>query len=326
MANPPLRVAVAGLGFMGATHIRAWYKVPGAQLTAIVSGDPRRLGGDLSEVGGNLESGSTQFDFSEAKRFRILSEALSDPEIDAIDLCLPTHLHAEAGISCLKAGKHVFIEKPLARTSEEAYQLLKQAERSKRVLMAGHVLRFFPEWQELSNLLRKSPMKLASFRRNCARPSWSTWLQDEKLSGGAPLDLLIHDADFVIHCFGIPERVSAVGFVSQNLKTDWLSAHCSFQDGNIATISGGWHPAPDYPFSMQFSAITPERSLEYDSLTAPASSSDPWVSQLQHFADSARLGKPPSLIVPLEGARAVRLVEIMVKSRNRNGEPLPWTD
>ena len=338
---PPLRIAVAGLGFMGATHIRAWYNVAGAELTAVISANPLKLAGDLSTTGGNMAPSAAQFNFQQVKRFSTLAQALADPEIDAVDLCLPTHLHAEAGLAALRAGKHVLLEKPLARTSAEARQLVAEATESGLTLMAGHVLRFFPEWQELSRQLAHSKVQLGSFRRNCARPSWSPWLADPAQSGGAPLDLLIHDADFILHCFGHPETISAQGHLNPAAGIDWISATSSFRNGNTANITGGWHPSSSYPFSMEFNAITDSGTLDWSSTGRPLTSfrkdmppeiialpldPDPWRDQLQYFSDCARSNTPPTLCPPSESANAVRFVEIMVESRNRKGEPLPWTN
>jgi predicted dehydrogenase len=336
-----LRVAVVGLGFMGATHLRAWYGVAGAELTAVISADPRKLAGDLSTTGGNLEPAAAQFDFQQVKRFSTLADALADPAIDAVDLCLPTHLHAEAGLAALRAGKHVLLEKPLARTSQQARELVAEATKTGCLLMAGHVLRFFPEYQEISRQVADSKIQLGSFRRNCARPSWSPWLADPALSGGAPLDLLIHDADFVLHTFGYPETVSAQGHVDHVAGIDWLSATSSFRNGKIANITGGWHPSSVYPFSMEFNVITEHGTIDWSSAGRPLTSfrtnappeiialpeaPDPWRDQLQYFADCALAHAPPALCPPSESADAVRFVEIMVESRNRKGELLPWTN
>lgn len=345
MPASPLRVAVAGLGFMGRTHLRAWYNVTGAELVAVISSNPRKLAGDLSETGGNLQPADSQFNFTSLKQYNHLAEALADPEIDAVDLCLPTHLHAEAGLASLRAGKHVLMEKPLARTSAEAFALVEEAQNSRRTLMAGHVLRFFPEWQELSRLLAGSKTKLGSFRRNCASPSWSPWLADASKSGGAPLDLLIHDADFVLKCFGEPQTIAAQGFSDPALGIDWISAHSSFRNSGPVEIAGGWHPASNYPFSMEFNLITESGTLDWSSAGSSAgrpltlfrkneipfpiplpAAPDPWVAQLQYFADCARAGQEPTLCLPAESAKAVRFVEIMIESRKRNGEPLAWTN
>jgi len=326
---------------MGATHVRAWYKVIGAELAAVVSTDPRKLAGDLSQTGGNLTTAPQPFDFQTVKRYSHLSEALADPDIDAVDLCLPTHVHAEAGLAALRAGKHVLLEKPLARTSAEAYTLVKESVKSGRTLMAGHVLRFFSEWQELARQLQTSSLKIGSFRRNCARPSWSPWLSDPAQSGGAALDLLIHDADFVLHCFGLPDSISAVGLTEPDQGIDWLTCHSTFPDSGPVDITGGWHPSPDYPFSMEFNVITEDATLDWSSNGRPLTSfrknhdplvltlpeaPDPWVAQLQYFAECAISNTPPVQCLPAESAQAVRFVEIMIESRKRNGEPQPWTE
>src|SRR6266849_2489920 len=110
-----MRLAVVGLGFMGTTHLRA-ILAGGAELHAVVSASERKLSGDLSGTGGNLVSGGDddRFDFSGVKKYRDLSAALNDPEIEAVDLCLPTDLHESAAIEALRHGKHVLVEKPMA--------------------------------------------------------------------------------------------------------------------------------------------------------------------------------------------------------------------
>jgi len=338
MNSPPLKIAVAGLGFMGATHIRAWYSVAGASLAAVVSGNPAKLAGDLRDTGGNLAQQSQLFDFSQVKRYTSIPEALADPAIDAVDLCLPTHLHAPVGLAALRAGKHVLVEKPLALSSAEADTLVEESRVSGRTLMAGHILRFMPAYQQLAALARTSEIKLASFRRKCAAPSWSPWLTDTARSGGAPLDLLIHDADFALSLFGNPEWVSATGYSAPALGIDWLTARCSFRKTGPVDISGGWLHPNSYPFSMEFTAVTDEETLDYSSAGRPLTSfrksgdavpvslpeGDPWADQLAYFTNCVRTGAAPDLCPPAQSAAAVRFAEIMKQSRERNGERISW--
>src|SRR6266404_7829323 len=135
-----MNVAVAGLGFMGATHLKAWKQVSGAHVTAVVSSDARKLTGDLTDVRGNLGGTGEVMDFSGMQKYPSLEAALGDPEIDAVDICLPTNQHGQAAIAALRAGKHVLIEKPMATDEAEAQALLNEARRSGRTLMVGHVL------------------------------------------------------------------------------------------------------------------------------------------------------------------------------------------
>ncbi len=102
-----INVAVIGLGFMGATHLKAWRNVPAARLHAVVDADPRRLTGDLSSVGGNLTTTDARYDFSGVRAYTTLEEALADPQVDAVDICLPTDQHAVTVTAALRAGKHV---------------------------------------------------------------------------------------------------------------------------------------------------------------------------------------------------------------------------
>src|SRR5208283_842659 len=98
-----MRLAVVGLGFMGGVHIKALASVEGVELEAVVS---RR---------------ATEFS---AKHYTTLEEALGDPEIDAVDLCLPTDMHESATVAALAAGKHVLVEKPMALSVESCRRMI----------------------------------------------------------------------------------------------------------------------------------------------------------------------------------------------------------
>ena len=109
-----LNVALAGLGFMGTTHLKAWKQVPGVRVMAVTDADPKRRAGDLTSAGGNFGGPGEVMDFSNVKQYPTLKELLADPEIDAVDICLPTDEHGKAGLAVLRAGKHALIEKPMA--------------------------------------------------------------------------------------------------------------------------------------------------------------------------------------------------------------------
>src|SRR5271156_2172658 len=170
-----MRLAVAGLGFMGSTHIRALQSIPDAELVAVCSSDEKKLAGDLSAVQGNLGGPGERSDFSGVAKYRDVRQMLEDPSLDAVDLCLPTHLHAPVAMLALEAGKHVLVEKPMALDTESARQMIRASEKHKRVLMVAQVLRFFPMYQVLKKTLARDSMGLmrsAIFRRRCAAPAW----------------------------------------------------------------------------------------------------------------------------------------------------------
>src|SRR5215813_9855257 len=140
-----MKTAVLGLGFMGSMHVRALAAVPDAELAAVYSADPKKLSGDLTDIQGNLGGPGQKFDFSRLKPYRNISDLLSDPEIEAVDLCLPTYLHEDVAVAALRAGKHVLLEKPMALDGAASRRIIAAAESANRIVMCAQVLRFFPE-------------------------------------------------------------------------------------------------------------------------------------------------------------------------------------
>jgi predicted dehydrogenase len=330
----PLNIAVVGLGFMGVTHLKAWRQIPSVRLHAVVDADVRKLTGDLSAVAGNLGSGGEQFDFSHVRGYRLLDEALADPAIDAVDICLPTDEHAPAATAALRAGKHVLTEKPIALDAATAETLIREAERSGRLLMAAHVLRFFPAYEALAESLRAgSPVRSALFRRRCAAPVWSPWLKDPARSGGGIMDLLIHDADFCISLWGMPEAVHARGYRDLTRGIDVIHADLVYPDLGPVVITGGWHHPGHYPFSMEFTVTTDAATVDWagktndfrvypaegDPRSVPLPEKDPFAAELAYFADCAVRNLTPDRCPPAQSAQAVALIETMLQSRDREG-------
>lgn len=330
----PLNIAVVGLGFMGVTHLKAWRQIPSVRLHAVVDADPRKLTGDLSAIGGNLGSTGEQFDFSGVCGYARLEEALADPAIDAVDICLPTDEHAPAATAALRAGKHVLSEKPVALDSATAAALIGEAERSGRLLMAAHVLRFFPAYETLAESLRNgSPVRSALFRRRCAAPVWSAWLKDPARSGGGIMDLLIHDADFCISLWGMPEAVRARGYRDLTRGIDVIHADLIYPNRGPVIITGGWHHPGHYPFSMEFTVTTDAATFDWagpsgDFRVYPAEGEarsvslpekDAFAAELAYFADCAIGNLPPDRCPPVQSAQAVALIETILQSRDREG-------
>src|SRR5208283_1915695 len=175
---------------------------------------------------------------------------LKDCAVEAVDICLPTYLHVEATVLALEAGKHVLVEKPMALDAAQCDAIMDAASRSKQVLMVAQVLRFWPEYVTLRKFLqsnRGERVREAAFFRHCGVPDWSAWLSDESRSGGAILDLLVHDIDQALHLFGLPDSIAA----SSLGPVDTLDASLHYRDGATVSIQGGWYPAGE-PFAMGF--------------------------------------------------------------------------
>jgi predicted dehydrogenase len=261
-----------------------------------------------------------------------------------VDICLPTDRHAPAATSALRAGKHVLLEKPVALNVAAADALIKEAARSGRILMGAHVLRFFPAYRKLAQLIRQgAPARSALFRRKCAAPAWSPWLIDPARSGGGIMDLLIHDADYCISLWGKPASVHARGYRDLSRGIDVIHAELTWPGLGPVIISGGWHQSGSldnpYPFSMEFSVVSEAATLEWSSVTEdfrqyssgsqslkgytqslPLEEEDAFVAQLSYFAACVKAGAQPELCPPAQSAMAVALIGKMVESRENNGK------
>src|SRR3954464_14010923 len=109
-----VRIGIVGLGFMGMIHYLAARKLKGARVTAVCSRDPKKLAGDWRSIRGNFGPPGQMMDLSKVKKYDQIDALLNDPDIDLVDVCNPTHLHAETALAALKAGKHVLVEKAIA--------------------------------------------------------------------------------------------------------------------------------------------------------------------------------------------------------------------
>ena len=215
--NRPVRVGVIGCGFMGLTHLKAYRQVPGAEIAAICDAFRLPPNGDFGAIAGNLGDGQAlKLDMSVVKGFSDYREMLADPSIDLVDICVHTQLHPEIAIAALAAGKSVVCEKPMARTSAEARAMVQAAAGSRGFLLPAMCIRFWPEWAWLKQAIAAGTygrVLAARFRRVAEPPGWSKGVfLDGAKSGGALLDLHIHDTDFVQHCFGRPLSVFSTGY------------------------------------------------------------------------------------------------------------------
>ena len=332
-----MRIAVLGLGFMGSTHLKALRSIPGAELAAVYSGDPVKLSGDLSSIQGNIGGPGEKLDFTGVAKYTSIPDLLADSSIDAVDICLPTNLHAEVAIQALRSGKHVLLEKPMALDMAEARRVLAAAAEHKRVLMTAQVLRFFPMYRALRETLSSGvlgPVRAASFRRRCAAPGWSRWLADPELSGGGVFDLLIHDVDMCLHLFGKPESVCATGYEAMASGIDVITADLFYPGQFVVTVAGGWHHPKAFPFSMEYTVVSDGGTIDYSSSGTPPTlyrmngekellpmtEIDGYAAEIAYFLECCRSGNSPELCPPAESAEAVAVTRLVLEAREKKGE------
>ncbi len=209
-----IHVGIAGVGFMGWIHWLAYRASRGIRVAAIATRDPKRRAGDWRGIQGNFGPPGEQVDLSGVRACERLEELLRDPSIDLVDLCLPPHLHAEATLQALAAGKHVFVEKPMALTTEDCDRMVEAARKAGKQLLVGHVLPFFPEYAEARRLIeegRHGKVLGGSFKRVISDPAWLKDFYDPGKIGGPLVDLHVHDAHLIRLLFGMPTSVTSQG-------------------------------------------------------------------------------------------------------------------
>src|SRR5262245_20812126 len=171
-----IQIGIVGLGFMAATHIRACRQVEGARIAGLCNPSGRHLDGDFTNVAGNVgATDPVKLDMTGVKATRDFAELLADPGIHAIDICAPTQAHASLAVAALKAGKHVLCEKPLARTTTAAREIIEASGQAKSIFMPAMCLRFWPEWAWLQQAIveqRYGRVLAARFRRVAEPPGW----------------------------------------------------------------------------------------------------------------------------------------------------------
>jgi predicted dehydrogenase len=322
---------------MGSAHLQALARVSDAQVTAVMSRNEKRLAGDLSDTGGNLDIAGARMDFSAYRKYRSVGEILADDSIDAVDICVPTYLHEEIAIAALRRGKHVLVEKPMALDGDSADRMAEEAETQQRVVMVAQVLRFFPAYTSLAALVSSGQLgtiRSAIFRRRTAVPAWGEWEFDRNKSGGGVYDLLIHDVDIALHLFGVPDAISANGHEDLRGGVDAITAQFHYAGIDSVTITGGWHHRGAYPFAMEYTVLADNGVVEFSSAGRPATvywkderseplpapDVDPYAEEIRYFVECCRTGQHPDRCSPRDSALAVRVAKAMVEARAAKGD------
>ena len=235
-----VNVGIVGVGFMGMIHYLSYGAVRGVKVKALCENtQTHRLSGDWRDIKGNFGPPGAMMDLSAVDTYTDLDEMLADPAIDVVDICLPPGLHAPMAVKALKAGKHVFCEKPMSLTTAGCKQMVTAAEKADKLLMIGHVLPFFPEYAKARQLIgsgRYGKLLGGSFKRVISDPLWLPDFYKPDRIGGPMLDLHIHDAHFIRLLFGMPAGVSSVGRLRGEVL-EYFQSQFSFADPSLVVTA-----------------------------------------------------------------------------------------
>lgn len=234
-----LRIGIAGLGFMGMIHYLAYSKVRPAKVFAIATRNKRRLNGDWRDIKGNFGPAGKHTELSGIKRYSNVWDMVVDPELDAIDICLPPALHPDVAIAALKAGKHVFCEKPIALRVDQANLMIRAAEAAEKQLLVGHVLPFAKEYAFALSAARMGKLGRllgGHFKRVISDPVWLKHFYDPECVGGPMVDLHVHDAHFIRILFGLPHAVHTTGRMRGQV-VEFASTQFQYDDPKLVVSS-----------------------------------------------------------------------------------------
>lgn len=265
-----IRVGLCGFGGLGRVHANTLSRLDDVRVVAVCDQRAEQLA--AQEVTTNLPGKAARFDIRTAATYTDFGTMLRKEQLDAVVTALPTNLHADYAIRAMKAGCHVFSEKPMALTVAECDRMLRARDRYKRELMIGQCLRFWPEYEALAEAVRSGAhgrLLSLSMERIGGYSQWSAdnWFNDAKRSGSAILDLHLHDVDWALHALGRPASIFAAGRVGRTGGIDDVTAVWQYTDGPVVTMRGSWMHAA---FTMNFRALFERSALEYGIPPQPA--------------------------------------------------------
>jgi len=331
-SSQSVRWGVIGVGWFGEIHAETLSRMPGIDLAALSTRTPSRL----EEVAARLDVTGRHSDY------RAL---LDDPTIDAVSVTTHVDDHAQITIDALDAGKHVLLEKPMARTVEDCDRIVTAAERSAASLMVGHICRFDPRValaKEAVENGRVGTILSMHARRNLSREIGEQVL--DKIS--ALLGDGVHDADLMLWFSSAkPVSVYAVEIhPGENKYPDIGWAMIRFDDGSVGVVESIWHLPKSTPYTIdaRMEIVGTAGALYGDCGNAGVEIHDesgsslpdtaywPEVfgardgalrAELRYFADCVAEGAPPDR-VPIADSREVVRVIAAAQESARTGSPV----
>lgn len=336
MSGMEVGLGVVGLGGWGKSVVRAYSQTAGSRIVAICDADARTLAAQSRQ-------------YPDATATSQYGQLLENAAIDAVVLATPAPMHYEMARAALRAGKHVYVEKPMTLRADHAEELIELAERQQRKLMVGHLLEYHPAVE-----LMKKEIDAGRLGRVYYMYSQRLNLGVVRQQENAFWSLAPHDISVILYLFGMePVRIEANGrdFLQRGVD-DVVFATLHFPDGRLANIHVSWLD-PHKKRSMV--VVGSEKMLVFDDMdasekiriydksaavpgdgTAPlqaitvrhgdiliprVDAREPLTLEAQHFVDCVRFDRTPRSDGH-DGLRVVRILE-EVERQLRGTVPMP---
>jgi predicted dehydrogenase len=321
-----LRIGVAGLGYWGPNLARNFASLPDCELAWCCDGSAAARDRAAAQFPG-------------VRLAAELDELLADPSLDAVALATPVPSHADLAVAVLEAGKHCFVEKPLAQSVADAERVLAAAQANGRILMVGHLLEYHPGVQKLKELAETGELgdqiyyiygnrlNLGKLRAD-ENALWSLGAHDVSvvlyLANEEPFEVAAHGRSYVrdgvedvVFCFlRFPSGLSA------HLHLSWLDPHKERR----FTVVGSRRMATFDDMALEGKLAVYDKGFDEDargygeyitrtggSYSPPISNVEPLRVECEHFVDSIRKGAQPRSD-GVSGLRVVRVLEELQRS------------
>jgi len=238
-----IQVGVIGCGFMGGMHTACYKALEtlGVKVTATADIRPDRA--------------EKMAAMSGARTYASGMELIEQADVDAVDICLPTDLHAAHAIAAMRAGKNVFVEKPICLKEAEMEELRRVEKETGMKVQVGQVIRFWTEYAWLKETADSGvygSLLSAAFKRVSARPTWASdnWLSDFSRSGGVACDMHVHDTDYIRYLLGEPDRIQSQAYRDENGAIQQIFTLFGYGKNVGVSVEACW----DYPATFPFCA------------------------------------------------------------------------
>ncbi len=314
-----IRVGLIGIGGMGGCHYGNYKDVKGAKLVAVA---------DVREDMAKEKTNGTGITV-----YKDYKEMIEKENLDMVDICTPSYMHAEMAIYCLGKGLHVLCEKPMTINEDEAKKVLEAASKTDKYFMAAHVVRFMAPYAYLRSVIESGELgKLLrlDMKRISGIPvwSWEDWMRKEDRSGGVVTDLSIHDIDYVQSVLGMPDKIMSAKY-SFRENNDFVQTEMIYGD-TLVSCEGTWYNAP-VGFRAIYTAVfqngivestadgiykngkkiedeKKEEAKELD-LGINISNDNGYLNEIQYFVDCVSKGVSPDFVTPESSANTIKLVD-----------------
>jgi predicted dehydrogenase len=328
---------------MGSVHLANYRKMAekneGATLVAVCDVDSAKLNAGAATEGnlGIVTEGA--LDLSGLNAYTDIEEMINKENLDYVDLCLPTFLHAPLAIKAMEMGVNVFCEKPMALSSAQCNDMIATAKRTGKALMIGHTLRYWKAYTFAKDYIDRGVFGKcvgAYFYRGGSTPKWSweNWLLQKDKSGGALLDQHVHDVDTINWMFGLPKAVSTLGRTCfQGSGYDIVSTNYIYDEMVINAQDDWTINGVGYGFKMLFRMNFEKGALVFEggklsvhpeggeSFTPDFTGANAYYDEVILFTELLKDMGKFDYIALLESHRdTIRLAEAEQASADKNGE------